>query len=212
MRKFIHVTVLPFLLLVTLLMADVVPIFEIYKLPEGTLVEATGVVLVQPNNLMSKTTWIQDQTAGIMLYGNLPSLKIGDVVKVTGKTKLYYGILEILPEKVEVIGTTQVVPVDINKLFEEEAKKGEINDKKVKELLNRVMSQLVVVNGTITDISGYQFTLKTDYFEILIYLRKEANVSTKQLSKGDKVTVMGIMYLYKDTFEILPRFQEDIKK
>ncbi|MFN3692089.1 MAG: nucleotide-binding protein [Fervidobacterium sp.] len=192
--------------------ADVVPVCEIYKLPEGTLVEATGVVLVQPNNLMSKTTWIQDQTAGIMLYGNLPSLKIGDVVKVTGKTKLYYGILEILPEKVEVIGTTKVVPVDINKLFEEEAKKGEINDKKVKELLNRVMSQLVVVNGTITDISGYQFTLKTDYFEILIYLRKEANVSTKQLSKGDKVTVMGIMYLYKDTFEILPRFQEDIKK
>ncbi|MFN3328320.1 MAG: nucleotide-binding protein, partial [Fervidobacterium pennivorans] len=128
MRKFIHVTVLPFLLLVTFLMADVVNIREIYKLPEGTLVEATGVVLVQPNNLMSKTAWIQDQTAGIMLYGNLPSLKIGDVVKVVGKTKLYYGILEILPEKVEVIGTTQVVPVDINKLFEEEAKKGEIND------------------------------------------------------------------------------------
>lgn len=196
----------------TLLLGQgVIPIRQIYQLKEGETVEATGVVLVAPNALMNKTTWIQDGTAGIMIYGNLPELKIGDVIRVKGKTKIYYGILEILPDKVEVIGKKDVKPVDLNKLFAEEAKKGTLTKQKIGELLNSVMSQLVTVTGQITDIQGYQFTVKTDYFEILIYLRKEANISTKNLKKGQTVNVTGIMYLYKDMFEILPRFQDDIK-
>uniref|UniRef100_A0A7C5U6E2 Nucleotide-binding protein n=1 Tax=Fervidobacterium nodosum TaxID=2424 RepID=A0A7C5U6E2_9BACT len=190
----------------------IVSLQKVYQLKEGDTVEATGVVLISPNALMNKTTWIQDATAGIMLYGNLPELKIGDVVKVTGKTKLYYGILEILPDKIEVIGKEQVQPVNLNKIFEEEAKKGQITKQKIGELFNNNMSRLVSVSGVISDIQAYQFIVKTDYFDILIYIRKEANISTKELKKGDKVTVNGIMYLYKDTFEILPRFQADIVK
>lgn len=159
-----------------------IPILQIYQLKEGETVEATGVVLVAPGALMNKTTWIQDGTAGIMIYGNLPELKIGDVIRVSGKTKIYYGILEILPDKVEVIGKAEVKPVDLNKLFVEEAKKGTLTKQKIGELFNSLLSQLVTVTGQIVDIQGYQFTVKTDYFEILIYLRKEANISTKNLS------------------------------
>jgi len=32
------------------------------------------------------------------------------------------------------------------------------------------------------------------------------------LKVGDKVSVTGVMYLYKDMYEILPRMPEDIKK
>lgn len=211
-RVSVVLLILTFVLAGTLLFGQgTIPIRQIYHLKEGEVVEATGVVLVAPNALMSKTTWIQDGTAGIMIYGNLPELKIGDVIRVRGKTKLYYGILEILPDKVEVIGKEEVKPVDLNKLFAEEAKKGPLTKQRTGELFNSLMSQLVTVTGQIVDIQGYQFTVKTDYFEILIYLRKEANISTKNLKKGQTVNVTGIMYLYKDIFEILPRFQDDIK-
>jgi len=206
------ILVLTFVFMGTLLFAQsVIPILQIYQLKEGETVEATGVVLVAPGALMNKTTWIQDGTAGIMIYGNLPELKIGDAIRVSGKTKIYYGILEILPDKVEIIGKAEVKPVDLNKLFAEEAKKGTLTKQKIGELFNSLLSQLVTVTGQIVDIQGYQFTVKTDYFEILIYLRKEANISTKNLKKGQTISVTGIMYLYKDVFEILPRFQDDIK-
>ncbi|KAF2962248.1 nucleotide-binding protein [Fervidobacterium sp. 2310opik-2] len=203
-----------FVLLVVSAFSEVIPIAQIYKLKEGETVEATGVVLVEPSALMNKTTWIQDSTAGIMVYGNLPTLKLGDVIKITGKTKLYYGILEILPDKIEVIGKSEVKPVNLNELFNKLAEQngGKVSQQKIGEAFNSVMSMLVTLEGTISSIQGYQFTVKTEYFEILIYLRKEANVSTKDLKVGDKVSVTGIMYLYKDTFEILPRNQQDVVK
>jgi len=203
-----------FVLLVVSAFSEVIPIAQIYKLKEGETVEATGVVLVEPSALMNKTTWIQDSTAGIMVYGNLPTLKLGDVIKITGKTKLYYGILEILPDKIEVIGKSEVKPVNLNELFKKLAEQndGKVSSQKIGEAFNSVMSMLVTLEGTISSIQGYQFTVKTEYFEILIYLRKEANVSTKDLKVGDKVSVTGIMYLYKDTFEILPRNQQDVVK
>jgi len=127
---------------------------------------------------------------------------------------LYYGILEILPDKIEVIGKSEVKPVNLNELFKKLAEQndGKVSSQKIGEAFNSVMSMLVTLEGTISSIQGYQFTVKTEYFEILIYLRKEANVSTKDLKVGDKVSVTGIMYLYKDTFEILPRNQQDVVK
>ncbi|MGC8902641.1 MAG: nucleotide-binding protein [Fervidobacterium sp.] len=214
MKKALSIMILVVFLSTFSTLAFSVPIKQIYTLKEGETVEATGVVLVEPNTLMSKTSWIQDKDAGIMLYGNLTALKIGDVVKLTGKTKVYNGILEILPDKIEIIGRSEVKPFNLNTIFEEIAKENVsvVSQQKINETLNSLLSTLVVVEGTISDIQNYQFTVKTDYFSILIYLRKEANASTKDLKVGDKVTVTGIMYLYKSTFEILPRNQNDIVK
>ncbi|MGC8821089.1 MAG: nucleotide-binding protein [Fervidobacterium sp.] len=214
MKKALSIMILVVFLSTFSTLAFSVPIKQIYTLKEGETAEATGVVLVEPNTLMSKTSWIQDKDAGIMLYGNLTALKIGDVVKLTGKTKVYNGILEILPDKIEIIGRSEVKPFNLNTIFEEIAKENVsvVSQQKINETLNSLLSTLVVVEGTISDIQNYQFTVKTDYFSILIYLRKEANASTKDLKVGDKVTVTGIMYLYKSTFEILPRNQNDIVK
>ncbi len=212
MRKLLVISL--FVLLIVSAFSEVIPIAQIYKLNGSETVEATGVVLVEPNALMNKTTWIQDSSAGIMIYGNLPTFKLGDVIKITGKTKLYYGILEILPDKIEVIGKSEVKPVNLNELFKELAEQndGKISSQKISETFYSVMSMLVTLEGTISSIEKQKFTVTTEYFEILVYLRKEANVSTKDLRKGDKVSVTGIMYLYNGTFEILPRNQQDVVK
>lgn len=194
----------------TVTFSQVLPIKEIYSLKQGETVTVMGVVLVPSNSLISKTTWIQDSTAGIMIYGNLPELKLGDVVKVTGKTKLYYGILEILPDKIEVIGQEEVKSISLNELFDKASKSTNLTSQKIDDLLNSCMSMLVNVEGTVSDIQKNQFTVKTDYFSILVYIRKEANMSINFLKVGDRVSVTGIMYLYSYMFEILPRNQNDL--
>ncbi|WP_448377179.1 nucleotide-binding protein [Fervidobacterium sp.] len=192
-------------LLITLLLVvsvvffaqNLVKIADIYKLKEGETVEATGIILAPVGVLSSLTTYMQDETAGIMLYGKvLPvDLKIGDVVKVVGKTKVYYGILEIIPDKVEVIGSATPTAV-------------ELKDADFKKYL----SNLVVVTGTVSSVEKYQFKVKTDKLEILVYIRKEVPFKVDTLKVGDRVSVTGIMYLYKDIYEILPRSPQDIKK
>lgn len=210
MRNFKIACIILVFMFMSIVLSNVLPIKEIYSVKEGETVTATGVVLVTSNSLISKTTWIQDSTAGIMIYGNLPELKLGDVIKVTGKTKLYYGILEILPDKIEIIGQEEVRSVSLNELFDKASKSTNLTSQKIKDLLNSCMSMLVSIEGTVSDIQSYQFTVKTDHFSILVYIRKEANMSIKSLKVGDKVLVTGIMYLYKDTFEILPRNQKDL--
>lgn len=210
MRNFKIACIILVFMFMSIVLSNVLPIKEIYSVKEGETVTATGVVLVPSNSLISKTTWIQDSTAGIMIYGNLPELKLGDVIKVTGKTKLYYGILEILPDKIEIIGQEEVRSVSLNELFDKASKSTNLTSQKIKDLLNSCMSMLVSIEGTVSDIQSYQFTVKTDHFSILVYIRKEANMSIKSLKVGDKVLVIGIMYLYKDTFEILPRNQKDL--
>lgn len=172
-------------------------IADIYKTKEGTTVEATGIVLAPVGVLGTLTTYMQDETAGIMLYGKvLPAdLKVGDVIKVAGKTKVYYGILEIIPDKVEILGTATPTAV-------------ELKDNKFEKYL----SNLVVVVGTVSSVEKFQFRVKTDKFEILVYIRKEVPFKVDTLKVGDKVEVTGIMYLYQGIYEILPRRPEDIKK
>ncbi len=176
---------------------NLVKIADIYKLKGGVTVEATGTVLAPVGVLGSLTTYMQDETAGIMLYGNLlpVDLKVGNVVKVVGKTKVYYGILEIIPDKVEVIGSATPTAV-------------ELKDADFKKYL----SNLVVFTGTVSSVDKYEFKVKTDSFEILVYIRKEVPFKVETLKVGDKVSVTGVMYLYKDTYEILPRMPQDIKK
>lgn len=192
MRKFVVALLL--LLSVAFFAAKIA---DIYKVKEGETVEATGIVLAPVGVLETLTTYIQDETAGIMLYGNrLPAdLKVGQVIKVVGKTKIYYDILEIIPDKVEIIGTATPTAVEL--------KDGDFK---------KYLSNLVNVVGTVKSVEKYQFTVKTDKFEILIYIRKEVPFNVSTLKVGDKVSVTGVMYLYKGMYEILPRTPEDIKK
>ncbi|MGQ9856610.1 MAG: nucleotide-binding protein [Fervidobacterium sp.] len=172
-------------------------IADVYKVKEGETVEATGIVLAPVGVLGTLTTYMQDETAGIMLYGKLlpADLKVGQVIKVVGKTKVYYDILEIIPDKVEIIGTATPTAIEL--------KDGDFK---------KYLSNLVNVVGTVNSVEKYQFTVKTDKFEILVYIRKEVPFSVSTLKVGDKVSVMGVMYLYKGMYEILPRTPEDIKK
>jgi DNA/RNA endonuclease YhcR with UshA esterase domain len=177
--------------------ADIISISGVYKAEAGDTVTATGIVLAPVGLLGSMTTYIQDDTAGITLYGrSVPQdLKVGDIIKVTGKTKIYYDIPEVLPDSVEIIGTGKPRAVKIQS-----------------SNFRDYLSNLVTVDGTVVSAGKYQFTVKAGTLIFTVYIKKGVPVSTAGLNDGESISVTGIMYLYNGMFEILPRFSEDIIK
>lgn len=169
-------------------------IAEIYKLSEGSKVTTTGVVLAPTGLLNSATTYIQDETGAIMLYGkSIPTnLQPGDLVSVSGTTKVYNGILEIVVDSITKIGTQQPKTVETKKV-------------EMKHLSN-----LVKVQGTVKNVSKDTVIIDTGEAEVKLFVKSATGISLSEINQGMKLTVTGIVSLYKDELEILPRYQEDI--
>jgi len=129
-----------------------------------------------------------------MLYGkSIPTnLQPGDLVSVSGTTKVYNGILEIVVDSITKVGTKQPKAV--------ETKKVEIKH----------LSNLVKVQGTVKNVSKDTVIIDTGEAEVKIFVKSATGISLSEIKQGMKLTVTGIVSLYKDELEILPRYQEDI--
>lgn len=168
---------------------------ELYTLPEGTKVTVRGTILAPVGLLSANTTYINDETAGIMLYGrSIPSdLKVGDIVEVSGTTKIYNGILEIVVDNVTKVGVAQVVkPKEVELL--------DISD----------LSNLVRISGTIKSVSKDTLILETPKGTVKVYIKSATGIDMSNLKVGQAVQVVGIVSLFKNELELLPRFRDDI--
>ncbi len=171
-----------------------VKIANLYTMPEGSKVTTTGIVLAPTGLLSSATTYIQDETGAIMLYGkSIPTnLRPGDLVSVSGTTKVYNGVLEIVVDSITKIGTQQPKAVETKKV-------------EMKHLSN-----LVKVQGRVKNVSKDTIIIDTGEAEIKIFVKSTTGISLSEIKQGMKLTVTGIVSLYKDELEILPMYQEDI--
>ncbi|MGC9772559.1 hypothetical protein [Fervidobacterium islandicum] len=172
-----------------------ITVADLYKMPEGSKVKVTGTVLAPVGLLSGSTTYIQDKTGAIMLYGrSIPTtLKVGDVVSVTGSTKVYNGILEIVVDSVTVVGNAKVEPVEL------------------RELSDKYMSNLVYVIGTVENVAKDNFIVNTGNFKVKVYIKAATGISLANISEGTKVKVTGILTLFKGEYEIQPIQQSDIE-
>ncbi|SHH56756.1 DNA-binding protein [Thermosipho atlanticus] len=162
---------------------------------EGQVYTVKGIVTSPKDLLGSGSFYIQDETSGLMIYA--PSLtedlNVGDVVIVTGKSKVWYDIIEIVADKVEVMGNAEPKP-DV-----------------LTSLSKTFLSSFVWVEGVVKEKNTYDFLVDTGDFVIKIYLKKGTNIDISNIKVGQKVKVQGILSIYNGEYEILPRWQEDIE-
>jgi len=130
-----------------------------------------------------------------MIYapGLNEEVNVGDVVVVTGKSKLWNGIIEIVADHVEKVGTATPkadVLTSLSKTF---------------------ISSLVYVEGVVKEKHTYDFIIDTGSFTIKVYIKKGTNIDLSSIQVGVKVKVVGILTTYQGEYEILPRWQEDIE-
>lgn len=162
---------------------------------EGAIYTVKGIV-TSPKDLLGKGSfYIQDEVSGLMIYAPsfTESLETGDVVVVTGKSKLWNGIVELVADSIEVVG--------------KDKPKADV----LTSLSDVFLSSLVYVEGVVKEKRKYDFVVDTGEFLIKVYLKKGTNIDISNLSVGSKVKVTGILTLYKGEYEILPRGQFDVE-
>lgn len=162
---------------------------------EGQTYTVKGVVTSPKDLLGTGSFYIQDEVSGLMIYapGLTEEINLGDVVVVTGKTKLWNGIIEIVADQVEKVGTATPkadVLTSLSKTF---------------------ISSLVYVEGVVKEKHTYDFIVDTGSFTIKVYIKKGTNIDLSSIQVGAKVKVVGILTTYQGEYEILPRWQEDIE-
>ena len=70
-------------------------IAEVRALPTGSTAQTSGIVTAVFPSATNTTVYIQDETAGIVLYGPNLAVEVGDEVKVNGSLAEYQSLLEL---------------------------------------------------------------------------------------------------------------------
>ena len=169
------------------------------------MVVVEGQVTAPPGIFAEKSFYIQDSTAGTLVYlreGDVQpavaSLSEGDRVRVTGQLWDYYGEREI----------RAAGPGDIQRVGEGEAleptmiKTGEVD-----EAHEGLLAQIV---GEITGWGRSALYLDDGSGEAKVYIKEATGIERPWVEEGEIYSVIGIVSQHKEDHELLPRYQSDI--
>ncbi|WP_069203032.1 chitobiase/beta-hexosaminidase C-terminal domain-containing protein [Bacillus testis] len=170
------------------------PIKEVRQLALNETAMTTGVVTAtfgSPTN----TVYIQDDDAGIVLYGAGQEVEIGDRVQAKGKLTQYQNLLELEVKKsdVTVIEKTTVPTPQI-------VTPGQLQEDKEAMLLT-------LEKVTIESTDGKNFTASTPDGETFVIRPDDAALLTVGATYD---TITGVLGQYKETYQLIPRGAADI--
>ncbi|MBD3107741.1 endonuclease [Bacillus sp. AGMB 02131] len=169
-------------------------IAEIRGTSLDTKVATTGIVTAVFGG-SNDTVYIQDDTAGIVLYGPNLGLEVGDQVEAQGNLTEYSSLLEIVLTKndIKVIGKTDVPEATIVKASE------------LREEIEGML--LSVENVKIVSVSGANYTAEDS--EGTRFIIRTTNPSLFVAGKTyDSIT--GALGAFNNVYQLLPRGAEDV--
>jgi len=173
---------------------------NVRELELGSLVKVKGTVAVEPGILGAQIFYIVG-SPGMQIYNykkDFPALRLGDYVEVAGELTQAQGELRIkTKDKTDIKINERKTPppalaMSVDAVSEEN------------------VGQLITVSGEITDKKSSTLYLDDGSDEILIYIKKNTGITTKNLAAGQKVAVSGILSKTPSGFRLLPRYQSDI--
>jgi len=170
------------------------------KLAKGSLVTVEGIVTVLPGSFSNYYFYLQDVTSGIKIYfSKVLSLKLqlGDKFQITGEISESSGELRIkIRNPADIVFLSHYQPPEPVKI-----KTGQAEN---------FAGQLAIVTGRVVETSGSTFYLDDGSGKIKIYISSKTGIKKPKMSRGDLVTIIGVISRTKSGFRIMPRFQSDI--
>lgn len=186
-----------------------VKIFEAKRLTYNAWVRVKGRVTAPPGVLGVRNMYIQDNTSGILIY--LPKdhryvFEPGDRVEVVGNLRTFHDEFEIVVKNRGDVKLLEhgspLPPLPIA----------------TTSLLEPYEGMLVMLQGQAVDFKGRTtFWLDDGTGWAKAYIRTTTGIKKPFISRGDPVTVVGIVSQYSDEAEpsrndyrLLPRYQTDL--
>lgn len=168
---------------------------EVKALPLGNLTQTSGIVTAIFTGAVNTTVYIQDETAGIVLYGPDLPVEVGDQVSVSGKLIEYQTLLELEVSKddLTVLGKADVPTARVVSADQlQEDKEGMLLS------LNHV---------TVNSVSAGNFTAKDEKGTSFVIRPQD----TALLSVGKTYdSITGVLGSFKGTHQLIPRNIADI--
>ncbi|MFN2396308.1 MAG: phospholipase D-like domain-containing protein [Bacteroidales bacterium] len=185
-----------------------VAIADARQLPQGTEVTITGWVTVASQ--FAGPVYLQDETAGIAWYNGalmaeewLVGAIVGDSILLTGEIGNFNNLLQIVNDSYFEIfpeSNKEIEPVEIT--IEQ------MNSGDYEGLLARISELEFEATGTYAGDSNYLITDATGEGELRV--DGSTNLPGTVIPNGP-VEVTGVVGRFYDTYQILPRFTDDIE-
>lgn len=175
-----------------------VSLLEVRALPHGTRVRVTGAVSAPPNILGRGVFYLAGSGIQVFVSGSdLLGLVLGDRVSVTGTISTIRNELRIRTtvadvQRVGVAEPPEPIAVSTGSLGES------------------LEGALVRVHGNIIRLSGNTFELDDGSGVARVLIKKTTGWRRPSLSRGQRVSVVGIVSQSGDLYRILPRLRTDI--
>jgi DNA/RNA endonuclease YhcR with UshA esterase domain len=187
------------------------------SLDTGKVVTVKGVITV--GNEFNSPSFIQDSTGGLAVFGRgigqfSPAVKIGDLIKVTGKVVNYNGLTEINPVseflKLDSGLTSQPEEVSITDILNQTWDSEEAYEGKLVKIMNVVLN---AYTPTWSGNTNYTIVNGTDSLAIRITSGTEL---VGLPAPNGSFDLTGVISQYKTTapfnsgYQLMPRFTSDI--
>ncbi len=198
---------LPFLaglvLLTSFTFGQVITISEARSKTVGTSISVTGIVT--NGSELGGIRYLQDGTAGIAAYGynELANVKRGDSIVITGDISDYNNLLEISPvTTVTVVSSGHPLPAPVVLT--------------PAQLSDDYEAQLVKIENAVFADAGATFSAKTNYTFTAggqqgeIRINDAASPLVGKVIPSGNVIIVGPLAQYRDTYQILPRDENDL--
>ena len=173
------------------------------------VVQIEGIVTTGIGYWGGKGFYIQDQTAGLYVYGTswTTDVKQGDKVRLIGKVSAYSNELQIQPTSLEVVSSGNKLPE--TQLVDATG----VNDAKQGELVT-------IEKATITELAAsgtygtFEFKAKDEKGNSVLVRHDNRNGSSyedflKSFKEGDLISVTGIASQFNDAYQLKPRGLDD---
>ncbi|PSL41799.1 hypothetical protein B0H99_10143 [Planomicrobium soli] len=172
----------------------------------GELIQVEGIVTTGMGFWGGKAFYIQDNTAGLYVFVSAANVSPGDKVRLTGKTSVFSGELQLQPTAVEVISSNNDLPK-----VQTVSPKGIAEDTQgeIIELRNVAITGLKSINN----FGTFEFTATAENGESVIVRNDNRNgltyeMFTRQYKEGDLVHVTGIASKFNSTYQVKTLGQE----
>ncbi len=162
------------------------------------MVKIEGVVAVEPGILSSQIFYLN----GMQIYcnkKNFPSLKLGDLLEITGEISEASGEKRIkIKNKDDIKILQRQSPLSPKEII-------------IGELDESLKGFLVTIKGQLIEKSGANLYLDDGNEEIKIYLKALTGIKIPaELTEGDYLEITGFASEAKSGWQILPRYQNDL--
>lgn len=165
----------------------------------GDKITTIGIVSVLPGVLGSQFFYIS-KLDGLQIYSykkDFPELKLGDYIEVSGEVGEKYGekYLNIKNGGIRILNEGKILKV--NKL-------------NCSQIISSNIGMLAEISGEVVDKDANSLQVKDETGEALIYIKNATDIGLKNISKGEKWSIVGIINRRDDDIRILPRSGSDL--